>query len=255
MGIAVTSFKDLLHHLTELGLVGGMDVVVHSKLMSFGQIPGGAPDVYAAIREVVGAAGTIAVPTYRLESPADEIYDPRASPSKSVGVFAEFVRKLPDAVRSACPMHSHAAVGPKAGLLSALDGCISMGPGSDFDVLERAGFVAVYLGCKFSDAATFTFHVEACFNNIPYRQWLDLKRTVVDLHGQLEPRICRYYGRTGGDYIEDLEIAYRHLAADGLVLSVKCPYGVSSLVRLTDFKTSLTTLLMRNPTALLKRES
>ena len=77
MGIAVTSLKDLQDHLTELGLVGGMDVVVHSKLMSFGQIPGGASDVYAALSGIVGAAGTIAVPTYRLESPADEVFDPR----------------------------------------------------------------------------------------------------------------------------------------------------------------------------------
>ena len=129
-----------------------------------------------------------------------------------------------------------------------------MGPGSDFDVLERAGFTAIYLGCKFSDAATFTFHVEACCNNIPYRQWLDLKRTVVDRNGRPEPRTCRYYGRTSKDNVENLEIAYAHLAADGLVRSAKCAYGVSSLVRLTDFKTSLGALLWQNPTALIKRD-
>jgi aminoglycoside N3'-acetyltransferase len=252
MPMKTTDLSGLCEHLAALGIKPGTNLLVQSRLISFGQIPGGAEMVYRALRQAVGAEATIAVPTYRLHSGGDAPFDRARSPSQEVGVLSELVRQMPGAVRSNCQMHSHAAVGPRAGIFDAVSGGISFGPGSDFEAMENADFHLLMLGCGFP-IATFAIHLQAVHGAIPYRAWLDLPRPRVGPAGEIVPATCRYYARVQAGADEDLEIVGEHLRRSGRVSSAPCAYGTSNYLSLADFHRGEMQLLRANPEVLIQR--
>ncbi len=243
-----TTREDLRDHLRALGLGRGDNVWIQSRLLTFGFIEGGVETVYAAVRDVIGDTGTIVVPTYRLQAPPEEPYDPTVSPSLNVGPLSEFIRQRPSVVRSLCPMHSHAAEGPLADILLKPDGHVSMGPGSDFEQLHAADFINVYLGMasSFRDAATFCIHVQALVGNIPYREWIDLDRSVV-VAGKVRPFKVRYYARKQREPRENLDVAFDLLREAKKVRVAECPYGRSCSMHLGDYQSVLMSALRENP--------
>lgn len=251
MPLPVTTCDSLIEHLRSLGVDRGMKIVVHSRLLSFGQIEGGEATVYQALRQVVGEEGTIAVPTFTLWLEEGAVYDRFSTPSQRLGPFPEYVRGLPGAVRSRCPMHNFAAVGPDAGVLEWSDGIVSLGEGSDFEAFHRADFQLLFLGCNFKDAATYTMHVEALLQ-VPFRQWLDLPRLVAGPNGEAAPVICKYYGRKSMDVREDLQVIEDHMMATGDVARRPCPLGHSHLMSITNFQRHVMKLLEDDPQATIR---
>jgi hypothetical protein len=242
-------------HLLALGLRPGDDVLVYSRLISFGHLPEGVEGVYQALRGVLGPQSTIAVPTFRVLTTGEEGYNRKTSPSEQCGVLSEYLRQLPGAIRSRCPMHSHAAIGPKAALIEENDGTTSMGAGSDFEVFHREGFKKLILGSTFPGSATFVVHVMALHGAIPYRTWYTLERPLLDDAGRLIPAFCRYYGRIDrGHHEEDWNVARDLLRRDGRLIEIKCPYGDSYAFALTDMMDVLAPLLRDQPTAILARQ-
>ncbi|HSA53153.1 MAG TPA: aminoglycoside 3-N-acetyltransferase [Yinghuangia sp.] len=121
--------------LTALGVTDGDVVMFHTRMSAIGYVAGGPPTVIDALRDAVGAAGTLMVtcgwndaPPYdfttwpqpwqdavRAEHPA---YDPVVSQADSSnGRLPEALRRRPGAVRSRHPDVSFAALGPAAGAL------------------------------------------------------------------------------------------------------------------------------------------
>lgn len=128
------TIEGLSTDLCVLGLSEGDTVIVHSSLSSIGYVVGGAQAVVLAILDVIGAAGTLVVPTHsgdlsdpsRWENPpvpedwwpviraTMPHFDPSLTPTRKMGAVPEVVRHLPGASRSAHPAHSFCAVGPNA---------------------------------------------------------------------------------------------------------------------------------------------
>ena len=248
MSLRKTTREDFSAHLAALGIVRGMDLLVQSQLTSFGVIEGGVAAIYAALRDAVGSEATLAVPAYRLRPEAStQLFNRHTSPSQDAGVLAEFVRQIPEAVRSDCQMHSHAAVGPKAALLDDVSGNVSFGPGSDFDAMHRAGFHLLMLGCDFR-IATFAIHVQGMHGEIPYREWLELPRPRV---GNPDAT-CRYYARVRPGADEDLNIVGDRLRAQGKVKTAAAPYGGSAFLSLADFHECEMEMLRSDPEFLIR---
>ncbi len=128
----------LVADLRALGLDDGATVMVHTSLRSLGWVIGGAQTVLEALREAVGEAGTIVMPSqswqlcdpaFLQEAPEEwwptirenlPFYDPATSPSQTMGIVAELFRTTPGACRSPHPHRSVAAVGPKAARITAI---------------------------------------------------------------------------------------------------------------------------------------
>jgi aminoglycoside 3-N-acetyltransferase len=249
MPLPVTSSADLDRHLAELGLAKGSRVVVHSRLISFGQIEGGAAAVYEALRRAIGEDGTLIVPTYTPALEPDTLFDPASTSSQGVGLLSEHVRMLPGAIRSQCPMHSHAAMGPDAQCLLTPSGHFSIGPGSDFELLLERGYFLLLLGCSFKEGASFIHHTEV-LAKVPYRVPLDLPRKLRSSDGTAIDFPCRYYGRPTTEYCENFDLILDELRLRNVLRSTSCHFGFSHLVSLNDLHEATLSLLRKNPLAL-----
>jgi aminoglycoside 3-N-acetyltransferase len=120
------SKSDLVDTFRSLGIRPGDIVMMHCSLSRLGHIDGGAHTVIEAITEILGADGTLMVPTlsfggdmythFEHYDNADP-FDTNRTPSR-MGRISETVRTMPGAARSVHPSHSVAALGPMAEYLT-----------------------------------------------------------------------------------------------------------------------------------------
>ncbi|MBP5299852.1 MAG: AAC(3) family N-acetyltransferase [Victivallales bacterium] len=83
--------------LHELGLTKGDKLMLHSSVVSLGEVAGGPQAVLDAFLETLGESGTLMVPIFG-----------------KLGVLTELVRNDPRAVKSDCPVGTVAAIGKDA---------------------------------------------------------------------------------------------------------------------------------------------
>lgn len=168
----------LTRRLRRLGVREGRVLLVHASLRELG--PGfesGA--VVAVLRSLLGPEGTLVVPAqtagnsdtsalfhqavqgmtaaevaaYKARMPA---FDPAATPSQGMGRLAETVRLLPEAVRSAHPQTSFAAVGARAAeLMEGHDPRCHLGESSPLAKLYEAGADILLLGVGYDRCTAF----------------------------------------------------------------------------------------------------
>jgi aminoglycoside 3-N-acetyltransferase len=166
----------LARDLRVLGLRPGDTVLVHSALSRVGWVPGGAPAVVQALRDVVGTDGTLVVPTQTADNsdpagwqhpPVPEDwwpvirehtpgFDPAVTPSGGMGRLPEAVRTWPGAVRSSHPQTSFAALGARAAQVVGVHDLDSRcGERSPLATLELLDARVLLLGAGFGSCTTF----------------------------------------------------------------------------------------------------
>jgi aminoglycoside 3-N-acetyltransferase len=186
--------QQLRTELAALGLRPGHHVLVHSSLSSLGHVLGGATTVVEALLDVVGAEGTLVVPTLTGTEHdglgREVVFDVASSPSWT-GVIPETVRQWPGAVRSAHPTHSVAAVGAAARRLTAgHEDCLTpCGTGSPYARLaaDPDGMVLL-LGCD-HESNTTLHHVEEVAG-VPYHLQPRPVRCVIRHPDRTQTRDC-----------------------------------------------------------------
>lgn len=129
--VTVSSLAD---DLRDLGVRAGDTLLVHASLSALGWVSGGPPAVVDALREVVTADGTLAMPTHSTQytdptkwssPPVPEgwperiretvpPYRPAITPTRGMGAIPECFRTYPDVRRSRHPQYSFAAWGAEA---------------------------------------------------------------------------------------------------------------------------------------------
>lgn len=130
--------QSMCRDLQALGVKPGMTLVVHSSLSSLGYVIGGAVAVILALQEVLGASGTLAMPTHSGDLtdpacwsnppvPADwhdlmrhemPPFSADLTPTAFLGVIPECFRSQRGTLRSDHPSVSWAARGPNAELVT-----------------------------------------------------------------------------------------------------------------------------------------
>jgi aminoglycoside 3-N-acetyltransferase len=136
--------------LRRLGVSEGGVLLVHSSLSALGFVPGGPETVIRGLRQALGAAGTLLLPSLSYERVTEKhpFFDIRRTPS-NVGAIPEAFRKRPGTARSMHPTHSVCAVGPRSGELLGdhdLD-TTPCGPHSPFRKLPAVDGQILMLGC------------------------------------------------------------------------------------------------------------
>ena len=168
--------ESLARDLRELGLVPGMNVLVHSSLGSLGWVCGGAVTVIQALLDVVTNIGTVMVPTFSgdYSDPADwshppvppdwitiikatmPAFQPDITPTRNVGKIPETFRKYPGVFRSSHPAVSFAATGNYARFLTENHRLeYSLGEGSPLARLYELDGYVLMLGTEYRTNTSF----------------------------------------------------------------------------------------------------
>jgi aminoglycoside 3-N-acetyltransferase len=147
---------------------------VHSSLSGLGFVAGGAESVIAALREVLGPEGTLAMPAYPWADfslaalKQEHVFALSETPS-TMGKITEAFRRQPGVLRSAHYTHSVCAQGPRAEFLTAdhADAITPVGPGSPFARLLECDGAVLALGSTFGHI-TFYHVIEDTLADFPF---------------------------------------------------------------------------------------
>lgn len=147
-----------------IGLRAGDRVVVHSSLRATGM---DAEELIDALLAAVGPEGLVLMPAFTYDN---ETPDP-SLPART-GALAEAFRRRPEAIRSAHPTYSVAAIGRGAAeLVAGHEHAGATGLGSPLDRLAATGGLVLLLGVGHTANTTAhvgEFHAGAFYLDIPF---------------------------------------------------------------------------------------
>lgn len=153
MPVAEFTLDGLSASLTEIGIDAGDTVLMHSSLLHLGLLadcaPGEMPGrVVSGLMDHLGPSGTLAVlaPFYGYSND-NTPFDTRHSPvSHELGVLSTAVAEHANALRSANPIFSLAAIGPEAERICLQSNGSAFGAGSAWERAVDAGAKILLLG-------------------------------------------------------------------------------------------------------------
>ena len=245
--------QEVKERLLGLGITQGDGLLVHSAVQFLGQPVGGMQMYLEAIQQVIGSdqgitPDTLAVPTFNFAFAQGEPFDPEQTPSDGMGVFSEYVRQQPGAMRTPHPMQSLAVLGHYAADLAGRDTPSAFDPGSAFERMLELDFKILLLGAN--ERAISLLHYSEQRAAAPYRYWKEF-------HG-LVRRDDRWHECSYRMFVRDLEIdpqltlaaVRRLLESQGAWRSLPLNYGQVSLCRMADFVKTVDQILAQDPWAL-----
>lgn len=106
----------MIDQLLALGVTPGTTLLVHTAFSKVRPLDGGPLDLIAALRSAVGPEGTLVMPS--MSDDDEQVFDPRTTPCRGMGVVAETFWRLPGVLRSDSP-HAFAAIGLEAARITA----------------------------------------------------------------------------------------------------------------------------------------
>ena len=194
--------SDFVEALKYIGLCNGDDVFVQSSIGTFGRIENSLEIIKNAFLSVIGKDGTLAVPTFTTNSIKKESFNVDQSVSES-GIFSEYIRTMPNALRSVHPFHSIAAIGSKSKIFANVKSKTSFSRDSVFGKMYDLDFKLCFLGTTLKHCTFFHYVEEQC--NVPYRFFVKISSSVTN-KGKTIPFLHDYFAR----YSEPLIIADFH---------------------------------------------
>ncbi|MBQ4329269.1 MAG: AAC(3) family N-acetyltransferase [Lentisphaeria bacterium] len=168
--------------LQEMGLKKADKVLLHSSLLSLGQVEGGPDAVIDAFLDVLGSEGTLLVPVFG-----------------ALGILTETLKKRPGAVISPCPVGTLAAIGKDAQTLCRdhWKADTAHGENTPFTrLIDMDGYVCL-LGVD-QDRNTSLHGIEAMLQ-LPYLE--DTTATFTTPEGETVTKTWKYYPGPHRDFI------------------------------------------------------
>jgi aminoglycoside 3-N-acetyltransferase len=242
--------QQVVQVLQAVGVQPGDRLLVHSAVQFLGKPKNEptSPAVWmylAAIQDVLGGDGTLAVPAFNFSFARGEPFDSRSTPSAGMGAFSEFVRQQPGSMRTPHPMQSLAVLGPLAADLAGRDTPSAFDPGSAFERLLDLGFKLLLLGADVN--AVSLVHYSEQRAAVPYRYWKRFTGRVRQGDDWQERTYSMYVRDLEVDPQLDLKPVQTRLEQDERWRSVAVNYGFVSLCLAVDFVAAADQLLAKDP--------
>lgn len=241
--------NDFIEAFKNIGLNRGDHVFVQSSIATFGKIQNPLETIKNSFLSVISETGTLAVPTFTYRNKNFEL---EKSKSES-GDFSEYIRLLPDALRSIHPFHSVAAIGKHSKIIADTVSKSSFSRDSVFGKMYDLDFKLCLLGTTLKDCSFFHYIEEHA--NVPYRFFKKITSTVT-VKGSTRDFSIDYFARFREPFIKaDLHTAGEKLLSkiDGQKVFVgKGPVYLVSARKL--FDTTYPILLSEDPTFLINKK-
>jgi aminoglycoside 3-N-acetyltransferase len=152
----------LVDALQQLGVEPGDELLVHSDISRMTNrdtnLKSVLDNVLESLTSSLGPDGTLVAPTFNYDFCGGKSYDHVRSKSQ-VGLFSEWVRTRPTAIRSFHPIFSFAGIGIGANKFLTARSNSSFGPGSVFENMFDSNTKILFLAVPF-EACTFVHFVE-----------------------------------------------------------------------------------------------
>lgn len=190
------SYEQLKQDLKNIGISAGDLLVVHSSFKSLGYVEGGAECVIAALKDVLGAEGTLVFPTFTYSTSYADSYFSNVETPSCVGYLSEYFRKTEGVIRTNHPTHSVAIWGKLREELHAgveLDDT-PMGIHSPYRKFAKYGGKILMLGCSL--AHNSFMHAMEEVVDAPYALRDHQEYTMVDEQGNVTRRKIRRHNFT-----------------------------------------------------------
>lgn len=246
------SEEDFQDALTDLGIVKGDIIMVHSDIKVFGRIATDAISVMESLVTVlerqVGDDGTIIMPTFTYSFCRREPFDRASSPS-TVGSLTEYFRQQPDVARTLHPLFSVAVRGKHADTILDIRKD-SFGAGTIFDTLRRLHGKIIFLGASFAESCTFLHHIEQ-MHRVPYRFMKPFSGTIIDGNRTYEDTYTFFVRPLDGSVESDMARIEPALRRSGVFREAKVGNGTIALVDSNVLFEVVTRLMDENPYVLL----
>ncbi len=158
------SVSQVVAQLQALGVKSGGVLLVHTSFKAVRPIEGGPLGLIRALRAAIGEEGTLVMPTM---TDGEAVFDPRSTPTVSMGITAETFWRQPGVERSLHPGGSFAAAGPLAQRICAPQPLSPPhGPDSPPGRVHELGGQVLLLGVGHSENTTL--HVAEAIAHVPY---------------------------------------------------------------------------------------
>jgi aminoglycoside 3-N-acetyltransferase len=188
---------------------------------------------------------TLCVPTFTFSFCNGDDYDVKTSKSH-MGVFNEYIRSRPEAIRSIDPLMSVALIGQDLDLVENL-GKESIGKDSTFDKLSRKNRVKfLFFGVSLGDCFTYMHYLE-WLAKVPYRYNRKFTGKITEGTKNWEDTYDLFV-RYNNVKPNDASYLYGKMLDDqGYLLSSSCGNGIISCVSESDARPFYLDLLKNDP--------
>ena len=244
--------KKIFNHLKNLGIKKGDNLLVYSKLSSFGIINNQLPEIIIeCLTKKIGKNGSLVMPLYTFGK-KKELFDiKKIYPNSMIGLLNKKFFERKSILRSKCPIHSHIGIGPNSKCLNMSNPHYSFGKKSDFYYFHKKNFKMILLGCTPQEGATYFHHLEAIVS-VSYRKWVVLKRKVIDYKKNKIKFLKVNFFSTKKNIKYDLNKAFNGIVRLGAKLKEdNLKYGNSYSMSLKDLHKYGLILLKKNKNALI----
>ena len=240
----MADLTSLVKDFRALGIRPGMDLLVHSSLRRLGPVEGGADTVIDALLEVLGPEGTLMMSTVSGNVTENQpVFDVRHTPS-TVGTLSNVFLKREGVIRSLHPVHSVAALGPRAEFFTGghLECSTPWSPGSPYGKLMRNKGFILFLGTNFTcNTCIHALEIEARVPGLHTRETSPLY--IHDYEGNVRV-IQHHWHAPKKDFFVDMEHVVE--AAGGLKWG-RTGTGLSRLVDAEILRASVLPILKSTP--------
>lgn len=241
-----------------LGLGSGDAVYITGNFGQLGfhesRTKAGTLDAHLGVlRQLVGADGTLAVPTHTFSlCNTDRPFDPQASPSER-GPFTEHVRRQPGSVRQFHPFASVTALGAAADAICGRCTRHAYGPNTPFARLIEADAWFVSIALPPQRTCSIVHHVEMAMG-VPYRYTKEFLHPVQRPEGvRTEPFYLLVTHRAADLERDRNEKIFRHPQLGGTVRETALGMNRIWAYRMRDFEQAAVDCLTDDIYAWLKR--
>lgn len=234
----------------ELGLVKGDVLLIHNSLLSFGipsdckinEVPS---RIFNEIENTIGEEGTIAVPTFNFDFCKGLVFNRQETPSQNMGVFSEYVRKLPQAKRSQHAMQSISVVGAQSSYVIENDTESAFSPKGSFDKLREIDGKILLLGADFNSVSLIHW-VEEKYE-VPYRYWKTFTGSYIDTTTPFEKSYKMFVRSQEINPILKLYSIEKELKKRNKIREVHVGGGLIKVFEIKDFIAVAEHFIVQNP--------